>query len=129
LALQQERFNDAWLHFTEALRIRRHVYSYARSAKDTNPVHIEVSCVLHELGCVGFARGSYAQSKDMFLQEKEILIRLEEAQISSDRIHQARLTNLTWLRKVSKSFVAILEPSKTLQLQILFHFLVCKAAQ
>ncbi|KAL7507833.1 hypothetical protein ACHAXN_004946 [Cyclotella atomus] len=70
LALQQERFDDAWLHFTETLRIRRHVYSYSRSPKDSNPVHMEVSCVLHELGCVGFARGSYAESKDMFSQEK-----------------------------------------------------------
>ncbi|KAL3787927.1 hypothetical protein ACHAWO_001076 [Cyclotella atomus] len=83
LALQQERFDDAWLHFTETLRIRRHVYSYARSPKDSNPVHMEVSCVLHELGCVGFARGSYAESKDMFSQEKEMTLIKRQAQGNS----------------------------------------------
>lgn len=84
----------------ECLRIRRHVYSYARSAKDKNPTHLEVSCVLHELGCVGFALGRYSQSKEMFSSEREILMKLEEGLISGDRIHQARLTNLTWLKKV-----------------------------
>ena len=100
LALQQNRFNDAWLHFMETLRIRRHVYSYARSAEDTNPVHLEVSCVLHELGCVAFAQGSFGQSKDMFSSEKDILVKLLGSS-SNGRIKQARVTNITWLRKVS----------------------------
>ena len=87
----------------ECLRIRRHVYCYAQTSKDENPIHLEIACVLHELGCVGFAQGSYAQSKEMFVSEKEILVKLEEALAPSDRIRQARLTNLTWLRKVSLS--------------------------
>ncbi|KAL7522556.1 hypothetical protein ACHAWX_007296 [Stephanocyclus meneghinianus] len=102
LALQRERFDDAWCHFSECLRIRRHVYAYARSPKDENPIHLEVSCVLHELGCVGFAQGRFSQSHEMFSAEREILKRLEEVAGSSDRIHKARLTNLTWLRKVRK---------------------------
>jgi hypothetical protein len=38
----------------------------------------------------------------MFSAEREILKRLEEAAGSSDRTHKARLTNLTWLRKVRR---------------------------
>ena len=100
--MQRERFDDAWCHFSECLRIRRHVYAYARSPKDENPIHLEVSCVLHELGCVGFAQGRFSQSNEMFSAEREILKKLEEVAGSSDRIHKARLTNLTWLRKVRK---------------------------
>lgn len=103
LALQREKLEDARLHYLECLRIRRYVYSYAQTSKDKNPIHLEIACVLHELGCVSFAQGSYAQSKDMFVSEKEILMKLEEALTPSDRIRQARLTNLTWLRKVSLS--------------------------
>ncbi|KAL3805929.1 hypothetical protein HJC23_007890 [Cyclotella cryptica] len=102
LALQRERFDDAWSHFSECLRIRRHVYAYARSPKDENPIHLEVSCVLHELGSVAFVQGRFTQSNEMFCAEREILKRLEEAIGFSDRIHKARLTNLTWLRKVRK---------------------------
>ena len=89
----------------ECLQIRRHVYGYARSLKDANPIHLEVSCVLHELGCVGFAQQCYSKAKEMFSLEREILVKLEEAVTNNTahplRIHQARLTNLTWLRKVS----------------------------
>ena len=98
--MQQDRFDDAHLYFTEALRIRRHVYIYAQSAKDNHPVHLEVACVFHELGCCCFAQKSYPQSKQMFTSEKEILVKLVEAS-SNNRIIQARITNLTWLRKVS----------------------------
>lgn len=94
----------------ECLRIRRHVYAYARSLKDKNPIHLEVSCVLHELGSVGFAQQCYTKAKEMFSLEKEILVKLEEAVTNNMahplRIHQARLTNLTWLKKVS-SFVLL----------------------
>ena len=76
------------------------MYAYAQSSKDEDPVHFEVSCVLHELGHVGFAQNRYAQSREMFSSEREILEKLEEATTSSDRIHQAIYTNLTWLRKV-----------------------------
>ena len=94
--------------FYECLRIRRHVYAYARptvnsESEDTNPVHLEVSCVLHELSSVGFAQKRFAQTMDMLIAERCILEKLEEqSSTHSERIHQARLTNLTWLRKCAK---------------------------
>ena len=105
LALQREQLDQAWLHFSECLRIRRHVYAYARtvgSAKDANPIHLEVSCVLHELGGVGFAQKRFPQSMEMLQSEHDILEKLEETTTRSERLYQARLTNLTWLRKCAK---------------------------
>lgn len=106
LALQRDQLEQAWLHFSECLRVRRHVYAYARpvgsTSKDMNPTHLEVSCVLHELGCVGFAQGRFSQSMEMLQSERTILERLEETTTQTERLHQARLTNLTWLRKFAK---------------------------
>ncbi|KAL7466089.1 hypothetical protein ACHAXS_006381, partial [Conticribra weissflogii] len=107
LALQREQLEDAWHHFSECLRIRRHVYAYARpvgsETKDADPTHLEVSCVLHELGCVAFSQKRYSRSMDVLEAERDILEKLEEsATAQSERLHQARLTNLTWLRKCAK---------------------------
>ena len=112
LALQREQFDQAWLHFSECLRIRRHVYAYARPVvagsseeKDDsidNPTHLEVSCVLHELGRVAFALGRVAHALDMLNSERGILQRLEETSTQIEQLFQARLTNLTWLRKCAK---------------------------
>lgn len=105
LALQRNVLDNAWRCFHECLRIRRHVYAYAcpiGSPKDTNPLHLEISCVLHELGTVGFAQQRFSQSMDMLQAEKVILEKLAEAATHSERIYQARLTNLTWLKKCAK---------------------------
>lgn len=116
LALQREQLDEAWLHFSECLRIRRHVYAYARqagvvdamvsakrkSSADTNPIHLEVSVVLHELGTVGFAQRRFSQAFQMLLEERAILENLSETTSHSNRIYQARLTCLTWLRKCAK---------------------------
>lgn len=118
LALQREQWDDAWSHFSECLRIRRHVYAYAKqigaistettltpkrkSVADTNPIHLEVSVVLHELGIVGFSQLRFLQSYQMLLEERAILENLSETSSHSNRIYQARLTCLTWLRKCAK---------------------------
>jgi tetratricopeptide (TPR) repeat protein len=115
LAIQREQLDEAWLHFSECLRIRRYVYAYARqagvvdavsakrkSSADTNPIHLEVSAVLHELGTVGFAQGRFSQAFQMLLDERAILENLNETTSQSNRIYQARLTCLTWLRKCAK---------------------------
>jgi tetratricopeptide (TPR) repeat protein len=60
LALQREQLEDAWIHFSECLRIRCHVYAYAcpvGSSSKADPTHLEVSCVQHRLGSVAFAQG------------------------------------------------------------------------
>lgn len=92
--------------FYECLKIRRHVYAYARvgcSSEETNPTHLEVSCVLHELGSVGFSQKRYSKAMEMLLAERAILERLEEQSAAhNDRLYQARLTNLTWLKKCAK---------------------------
>lgn len=115
LALQRSRFtnndeaqslDNAWRCFHECLRIRRHVYAYAsplcHSADDTNPIHLEVSCVLHELGAVGYSQKRFTQSMKMLDAERAILSALAEISPRNERIYQARLTNLTWLRKCTK---------------------------
>ena len=115
LALQREQLDEAWLHFSECLRIRRHVYAYAKqvgvigavstkrkSSVDTNPIHLEVSVALHELGTVGFAQRRFSQAFQMLLEERAILENLSETSSHSNRIYQARLTCLTWLRKCAK---------------------------
>jgi tetratricopeptide (TPR) repeat protein len=107
LAMQRGRHEDAQLHFSECLRIRRHVYSYARpvgsSTKDVDPSHLEVSCVLHELGRVAFAQKRYPQAMEILASEKAILERLVETTAQMERLYQARLTNLTWTRKCAKA--------------------------
>lgn len=107
LATQCEQLEQAWDHFSECLRIRRHVYAYTRPIQgsaevDDNPTHLEVSCVLHELGCVAFAQGRFSQSCEMLKAEGGILERLEETSTQTESLFQARLTNLTWRRKCAK---------------------------
>jgi tetratricopeptide (TPR) repeat protein len=106
LALQRDQLDDAWTHFSECLRIRRSVYAYAKplgGEKNKDPTHLEVSCVLHELARVAFAQEYYAKALDTLRSERVILQRLEEtSDHHTERIYQARLTNLTWLRKCAK---------------------------
>jgi len=99
--VQREQLDDAWRSFYECLRIRRHVYAYAASSEDTNPIHLEVSCVLHELASVGFAQKRFSQSMEMLKAERTILETLEERS-HNERIYQARFTNLTWSIKCAK---------------------------
>ena len=106
LFLQRNMLDNAWLCFYECLCIRRHVYAYAcpagSSSDDSNPIHFEVSCVLHELGSVALAQKRFSQSIKMLEAEHAILVKLAETATQNDRIFQARLTNLTWLRKCAK---------------------------
>ena len=99
--MQREQLDDAWSCFYECLRIRRHVYAYAASAEDANPIHTEVSCVLHELGTCGFAQKQYSLSMEMLNAEKTVLEKLEETS-QSERTYQALFTNLTWSIKCAK---------------------------
>jgi tetratricopeptide (TPR) repeat protein len=96
LAFQREQLEQAWLHFSECLRARRHVYAYSQGN------HLEVSSVLHELGCVAFAQKRLTKACEMLTAEKAILVQLYETSSQRDRLFQARLTNLTWLRKCAK---------------------------
>ena len=103
LAFQREHLDEAWLHFSECLRIRRHVYAYAcpiqadGAARDqSNPVHLDISSVLHELGCVAFAQQRLSLAFDTFRAEKALLERLNETSTQSEHLWQTRLTNLTW---------------------------------
>mmetsp|Transcript_5933 Transcript_5933/g.9348 ORF Transcript_5933/g.9348 Transcript_5933/m.9348 type:complete len:1203 (+) Transcript_5933:87-3695(+) len=106
LALQREQFEQSWLHFSECLRIRRSVYSYARPvgcAADENPNHLEITCVLHELGRVAFSQARFVPAKETLESERIILERLVESNTKTDeRLFQARLTNLTWLQKCAR---------------------------
>jgi tetratricopeptide (TPR) repeat protein len=115
LALQRSRLskNDetqsldsAWRCFHECLKIRRHVYAYAspvgNSLEDTNPIHLEVSSVLHELGLVGLAQKHFTQAMRMLDAERSILEKLAQTAPRDMRIHQARLNNLNWLKKCTK---------------------------
>ena len=111
LYVQQGRLDEAWSHYAECLRMRRIVYKYAcppvdQSTGDNrgNPIHLEVTSVLHEMGCVAFSQGRYEKSMGIFHSEGEILVKLEESSSSShvERLRQGRLTNLLWLRKCAK---------------------------
>jgi tetratricopeptide (TPR) repeat protein len=109
LAFQREHFDQAWEYLSDCLRIRRRIYAYARpittnqsSDTDENPVHPDVSAVLHELASVAFAQGRYTQSNTLLLAEKDILERLEETTTQPQRVLQARLTSFTWLIKCAK---------------------------
>jgi hypothetical protein len=99
LAFQCEQLDDAWTHFSECLRARRHVYEFSQGN------HLEVSSVIHELGCVAFAQRRIAEACEMLDEEKTILDQLFDStsnQRHRQRLLQARLTNLTWLRKCAK---------------------------
>ena len=94
LAFQREQFEQAWVHFSECLRARRHIYAYSQGS------HLEVSSVLHKLGCVAFAQKRFSKAYEMLTAEMEILDELSDSR--PQRLLQARLTNLTWLRKCAK---------------------------
>jgi hypothetical protein len=99
LAFQCEQLGEAWTHFSECLRARRHVYEFSQGN------HLEVSSVIHELGCVAFAQKRIAKSREMLAEEKAILDQLFDSTSNHQhrqRLFQARLTNLTWLRKCAK---------------------------
>ena len=97
LAYQREQLEQAWLHFSECLRARRHVYAYSQGN------HLEVSTVLHELGCVALAQKRESKAREILMSEKEILEQLAETSSQQgERIYQARLTNSTWLRKCAR---------------------------
>jgi tetratricopeptide (TPR) repeat protein len=108
LALQQSRFSkngetqsldNAWRSFHECLRIRRHVYSYASplgNSSEANPIHLEVSSVLHKLGSVRFAQKRFTQAMRMLDAQRFILDKLSQTAPRDERIYQARLNNLTW---------------------------------
>jgi tetratricopeptide (TPR) repeat protein len=99
LAFQREQLDEAWTHFSECLRARRHVYDFSQGN------HLEVSTVIHELGCVALAQKSIAKAREMLEEEKGILDQLFDSTSNHQhrqRLLQARLTNLTWLRKCAK---------------------------
>jgi len=96
LAFQREQLEHAWVHYSECLRARRHVYAYSQGN------HLEVSSCLHELGRVAYSQNRYGEAIKMLKSEKEILDQLCETSIERQRMLQARLTNLTWLRKCAK---------------------------
>ena len=96
LAFQREQYEQAWEHFSECLRARKQVYSYSQGN------HLEVSSVLHKLGSVAFAQGYITKACEMLTSEKEILDQLSETS-RPERLLQARLTNLTWLKKCAKA--------------------------
>jgi galactokinase len=55
------------------------------------------------LGCVAFAQKILTKAGEMLRAEKAILDQLYETSSQrDDRLFQARLTNLTWLRKCAK---------------------------
>ena len=96
LAFQREQFEQAWIHFSDCLRARRHVYAFSQGN------HLEVSSVLHELGCVAFAQRRFPKACEMLTAEKQILDQLYDASSQRQRLLQSLLTNLTWLRKCAK---------------------------
>ncbi|GAX23896.1 hypothetical protein FisN_20Hh102 [Fistulifera solaris] len=101
LESQRDRLDEAWVCFSDCLRIRRQVYAYARTQSDNsddNPVHLDVSSVLHELGHVAFNQHNLKSALEMLKAERSVLERLFEI-TPTERISQARLTNLTWLKK------------------------------
>lgn len=96
LAFQRAQYEQAWLHFSDCLRTRRHVYAYSQGN------HLEVSSVLHKLGCVAFAQKRISKACEMLTAEKEVLDQLHLTSSRPERLLHARLTNLTWLRKCAK---------------------------
>ena len=106
LALQREQFEQARLHFSACLVIRRNVYAYAKpvgAEDEENPTHLEISCVLHEIARIAFAQSYFPQAVTTLKSEKLILERLEEtSDHHTEKIYQSRMTNLTWLRKCAK---------------------------
>jgi tetratricopeptide (TPR) repeat protein len=106
LARQREQWEQAGLHFSACLVIRRNVYAYAKpvgAEDEENPTHLEVSCVLHEIARIGFAQSYFSQAVATLKAEKVILERLDEtSEHHTEKIYQSRMTNLTWLRKCAK---------------------------
>jgi tetratricopeptide (TPR) repeat protein len=106
LARQREQWEQAGLHFSACLVIRRNVYAYAKPVgreDEENPTHLEVSCVLHEVARIAFAQSYFSQAVATLKAEKVILERLVETDDHHlEKIYQSRMTNLTWLRKCAK---------------------------
>ena len=106
LARQREQWEQAGLHFSACLVIRRNVYAYAKPVggeDEENPTHLEVSCVLHEIARVAFAQLYFTQAIETLKAERLILERLDEtSEHHTEKIYQSRMTNLTWLRKCAK---------------------------
>ncbi len=106
LARQREQWEQAGLHFSACLVIRRNVYAYAKpvgAEDEENPTHLEISCVLHEIARIAFAQSYFPQAVTTLKSEKVILERLEEtSDHHTEKIYQSRMTNLTWLRKCAK---------------------------
>ncbi len=106
LARQREQWEQAGLHFSACLVIRRNVYAYAKpvgAEDEENPTHLEISCVLHEIARIAFAQLYFPQAVATLKSEKIILERLEETSDHHlEKIYQSRMTNLTWLRKCAK---------------------------
>lgn len=106
LARQREQWEQAGLHFSACLVIRRNVYAYAKPVAiedEENPTHLEVSCVLHEIARVAFAQLYFTQAIATLKAERLILERLDEtSEHHTEKIYQSRMTNLTWLRKCAK---------------------------
>lgn len=96
LAFQREHYEQAWDHFTECLRARRHIYAYSQGN------HLDVSTVLHELGCVAFAQKRFDVACELLTSEKIVLNQLHDTSSQREQIVQALLTNLSWLRKCAK---------------------------
>jgi len=96
LAFQREQLENAWIHYSECLRARQHVYAYLQGN------HLEVSSTLHELGRVAYSQNRSEKAIEMLHAEKEILDQLCETSTQRQSMLQARLTNLTWLRKCAK---------------------------
>ncbi|GKZ00196.1 hypothetical protein MPSEU_000972600 [Mayamaea pseudoterrestris] len=97
LAYQCEQLQDAWQHFSECLRARQQIYAYSQG------IHLEVSTVLHELGCVALAQKRFVEAKELLHQERQILDDLSETLDQHHRLFHIKLTNLTWLKKCAKS--------------------------
>ena len=107
LARQREQWEQASSHFSACLSIRRNVYAYARPVgRDDEypmPIHLEISCVLHEIARISFAQGYFNQAVATLKSERVILKRLEEtSDHPMEKIRRSRMTNLTWLRKCAK---------------------------
>ena len=106
LARQREQWEQAGLHFSACLVIRRNVYAYAKPVggeDEENPTHLEISRVLHEIARIAFAQSYFSQAVATLKSEKVILERLEEtSDHHTETIYHSRMTNLTWLRKCAK---------------------------
>ena len=94
--MQLEQYNDAWEHFSDCLRSRKIIYSYSQGT------HFEIASTQHQLARVAFAQNKIEVASEMLQAEKAVLDQLYETTGECERLLQALLTNLTWLRKCAK---------------------------